>query len=303
MKRTAIFFLLLVFLSTTLLATAIEAKKTKKSKCGGGETSAYANDIMIRVTLTGSEKRKLATLKAALIKDGINKKTVEAALGHKNFGLYDTVTKLFKSNPEKKVASGEETYRWYSECLGGEYRVHRGKKFLKKERTALAGAEKKYGVDKRYIVSIIGVESTFATDPGRFNAVNTLASLYVLVKRKKKFAYWQLKELLKYSNRTNKPASKYTSSYAGAIGCGQFIPSSLNEYFVGKAGNVEKADPFNTTDCIYSIAYYLKRSRWDKRQNGTTPKKGSKNWKAIRAYNHSDAYTRFIIEMATKLPL
>jgi membrane-bound lytic murein transglycosylase B len=87
----------------------------------------------------------------------------------------------------------------------------------------------------------------------------------------------------------------------GAIGCGQFIPSSLNHYFVGRSGKIEEADPFDVTDCIYSIAYYLKRSRWDKSENGKTPQEGSKNWKAIRAYNHSDAYTRFVIETADRL--
>jgi membrane-bound lytic murein transglycosylase B len=172
---------------------------------------------------------------------------------------------------------------------------------MEKQKDELSGAEEKYGVDARYIVSILGVESNLSNDNGRFKAINALTTQYILVKKRRKYAYRQLKELIEYSERTKKPIYDYTSSYMGAIGCGQFIPSSLNGYFVGQSGNVDEADPYDLTDCIYSIAYYLKRSRWDKKQNGKTPEEGSKNWKAIRAYNHSDAYTRFVIETADRL--
>jgi membrane-bound lytic murein transglycosylase B len=76
----------------------------------------------------------------------------------------------------------------------------------------------------------------------------------------------------------------FTSSYAGAIGCAQFIPASLNSYFVGRDGKIEKADPLDIVDCIYSVAYYLKVSGWDRTRNGKTPLKGSRNWKAIQPF-------------------
>jgi membrane-bound lytic murein transglycosylase B len=172
---------------------------------------------------------------------------------------------------------------------------------MKDHTDALAGAEKKYGVDRRFIVSILGVESDFSRDPGRFKAVNSLLTQYLLIEKRKAYAYRELKEIIRYSKRTGLHFFDFTSSYAGAIGCAQFIPSSLNSYFVGKGGKIEKADPFDINDCIYSVAYYLKKSGWDRRRNNKTPAKGSRNWKAIRAYNHSDAYTRFVIEVAGRL--
>ncbi len=278
-----------------------KSKAPEKGRCAGAATVSSMDEIPIRYVLTRKERAKLRQLKKALRKDGVASETIEAIFTSPDFGLNDSGVKLSKNNPEKKVASGDETYQWYKRCFGLEKKIKRYQKFMDEQKTDLSGAEEKHGVDARYIVSILGVESDLSNDTGRFVAVNALATQYILVKKRRKYAYRQIKELIKHSERTKKPLYDYTSSYMGAIGCGQFIPSSLNNYFVGKSGKVEEADPYDLTDCIYSIAYYLKRSRWDKKQNGKTPTKGSKNWKAIRAYNHSDAYTRFVIETADRL--
>ncbi len=296
--------LILLCLNFDALAGKTDPNKSKDSergRCAGSTTVSSMKEVTTRCDLTRKEEAKLKQLKRALRKDGISKETIEAIFDSPEFGLNDSGVKLSKNNPEKKVASGEETYQWYKKCFGLEKRIHIYKKFIKEHKDDLSAAEEKYGVDARYIVSILGVESDFSRDKGRFKAINALTTQYILVEKRRKYAYRQLKELIEYSERTKKPIYDYTSSYMGAIGCGQFIPSSLNGYFVGESGNVDEADPYNLTDCIYSIAYYLKRSRWDKKENGKTPAVGSKNWKAIRAYNHSDAYTRFVIETADRL--
>ncbi|MEE9542913.1 MAG: lytic murein transglycosylase [Thermodesulfobacteriota bacterium] len=301
-------YIVLILLSLSFDATAgksnsKKSKKLEKARCAGTVIASSIKEVKTRCKLTSEEQAMLDQLKSALRWDGISKQTIEAIFSSPEFGINESGVKLSKNNPEKKVATGEETYQWYKKCFGLDKRIHSYKKFIKTHKEDLGGAEKKYGVDARYIVSILGVESDFSKDKGRYKAINALATQYILVKKRRKFAYRQLKELIEYSERTKKPVYSYTSSYMGAIGCGQFIPSSLNNYFVGESGNIDKADPYDLTDCIYSIAYYLKRSRWDKKQNGTTPVKGSKNWKAIRAYNHSDAYTRFVIETADRLKM
>ena len=299
-------YIVLILLSLSFEATAgksvaKKSKDTKKARCSGAATVSSMKKVETRCELTEKEEATLEELKKALRRDGISKKKIEAIFTDPEFGLNDSGVKLEKKNPEKKVASGDADYEWYKKCFGLEKRLPSYMKFIKEHKIELGAAEKKYGVDARYIVSILGVESDFSRDVGKFKAINALTTQYILNEKRRKFAYRQLKELIKYSRKTEKPIYDYTSSYMGAIGCGQFIPSSLNDYFVGKSGKVSKADPYDLTDCIYSIAYYLKRSRWDKKQNGKTPEKGSKNWKAIRAYNHSDAYTRFVIETADRL--
>ncbi|MBE9531352.1 MAG: lytic murein transglycosylase [Proteobacteria bacterium] len=299
MRRIPLYFSLSILSLTFLFAPVPEA--LGEDRCAGSTTVSSMDEIPVRTELTRKESANLRHLKRELIKEGIPKEEVEAIFSDPAFGLNDIGVKLAKNNPEKKVATGEETYQWYKRCFGLERRIKSYKDFIAEYRSDLTGAEKKYGVDARYIVSILGVESDFARDQGRFKAVNALTTQYLLVERRRGYAYRQLVELIGYSKKTEMKLYDITSSYMGAIGCGQFIPASLNHYFVGETGKVEEADPFNVTDCIYSIAYYLKRSRWDRKENGKTPTKGSKNWKAIRAYNHSDAYTRFVIETADRL--
>jgi membrane-bound lytic murein transglycosylase B len=272
----------------------------KKSRCGGS-VSAYKKKQGLRTKLSWSERQKLKVLKTRLVKDGIDREILDSVYSSEKFGLYDSVKRLYKKNPEKQADKGKKNFDWYSECLGIDKKVADGHTFMKKYGKSLRGAEKRHKVDRRYIASIIGIESHYTSDPGRFKAVNTLTSVYMLVSRKRGFAYRQLKELFIYSEKTGISILDLNSSYAGAIGCAQFIPSSLNSLFVGKANNISKANPFRMSDCIYSVGHYLKQSRFKMPKNNKRPVEGSRVWKAVRSYNRSDSYTRMVIEMAERL--
>jgi membrane-bound lytic murein transglycosylase B len=301
--RRILLYLFVVFFFATFRVQGAEAGTDRKdgARCTDAEVAAFLDGITLRTALTEDEKRKLSGLKKDLEKDGVERKTIGLIFKNNEFGLYDVSVALFGENPEKKADSGEKTYEWYSRCLGVEDRITRAGEFMETHKASLAGAEKRYGVERSYIVSILSVESDFSRDPGRFKAVNSLVTQYLLVEGRRGYAYRQLKEIIRYSKRTGIPFFDFISSYAGAIGCAQFIPGSLNSYFVGRDGRIEKADPFDIIDCIYSVAYYLKVAGWDRTRNGKTPLKGSRNWKAIHAYNHSDVYTRLVIEMARRL--
>jgi membrane-bound lytic murein transglycosylase B len=256
---------------------------------------------MIRTNYSEDEKLRISMLKDRLEADGISAETIDSIFTNEAFGFYDIVPKRFQKNPEKEADSGKKTYEWYRKHHGIDWKKRDAKAFLETYMHELNMAEKKYGVDKRYVVSILGIESDFCKHRGVYKAVNALTTLYVLVDRRKGFAYTQLKELIAYSNKTNISLYDLSSSYAGAIGCAQFIPSSLNNLFVGKDGKIENTNPFDIVDSIYSISHYLKEFGWDKDKNDKTPVRDTKNWGAIRAYNHSDNYTMLVIEVAESL--
>jgi membrane-bound lytic murein transglycosylase B len=266
-----------------------------------GYTADLTKLVAARSDFSEVEKKNISQLQQTLKADGISAEHINLIFGNKEFGLYDSVSKFFNKNPEKEADSARKTYKWYRQKHGIEKKIRDGKIFLNRHMNVLVGAEERYGVDKRYIVSILGVESDFSRYVGRYRAVNSFVTQYVHIRKRRNFALKQLKEIIRYAEKTNIPLFELRSSYAGAIGCGQFIPSSLNRLFIGQREQIEHADPFNTADCIYSISNYLKKSGWDKRQNNTLPARGSKNWKAIRAYNHSDNYTKLIIEVAESL--
>ncbi len=57
-----------------------------------------------------------------------------------------------------------------------------------------------------------------------------------------------------------------TGSYAGAMGMGQFIPSSFQSYAIDFDGDGEKNIWTNNSDAIGSVANYFKRHGWKKGQ-------------------------------------
>jgi membrane-bound lytic murein transglycosylase B len=261
----------------------------------------YIRTIGLRNSFSEDEKKSISKLIEKLKADGIERKTINSIFNNEEFGFYYIVPKLFNRNPEKEADAGEKTYEWYRNHHGVEGKIREAKYFMERYMDMLVDAEKRYSVDKRYVVSILGVESDFCKNPGSYKAINSLVTQYVLIDRRRGFAYTQIKEIIEYSNKTGISLFEFSSSYAGAIGCAQFIPSSLNSLFVGKDEKIEKTNPFDIVDSIYSISYYLKKSGWDKSQTGKTPAKDSRNWKAIFAYNHSDNYTKLVIEVAESL--
>lgn len=284
-----------------ILFYASSCKAQQKSIIHGYTPPNSTNMITARADFSEIEKKYISQLQQNLKANGISAESINLIFENKEFGLYDSVSKFFNKNPEKEADSARKTYEWYREKHGIGKKIRDAKIFLNRYLNVLADAEDKYGVDKRYVVSILGVESDFSRYVGRYRAVNSFVTQYVHISRRRNFALNQLKEIIHYAEKTNIPLFEFRSSYAGAIGCGQFIPSSLNRLFIGQKEQIENSDPFNTVDCIYSISNYLEKSGWDKKQNDTLPTKGSKNWKAIRAYNHSDNYTRLIIEVAESL--
>ena len=58
------------------------------------------------------------------------------------------------------------------------------------------------------------------------------------------------------------PADEVTGSYAGAMGMGQFMPSSYREYAVDFDGDGSRDLWRSTPDVVGSVANYLHRHGW-----------------------------------------
>ena len=134
-------------------------------------------------------------------------------------------------------------------------RIDNGVQFLKEHIDIFESAEKDYGVSKFYIASIIGMETNYGTYYGSYNPLDTIFTRAFDPSSN----FWQ-KELIQLfilSKRYNLNPKKIKSSWSGAIGLGQFIPSSYNAYgvdydlngFVDLLGSME--------DGIASVANYL----------------------------------------------
>ncbi len=143
-------------------------------------------------------------------------------------------------------------------------RIKNGVKFIRENEDIFNQVENDYGVSKFYIAAIIGLETNYGSYFGSFNPLDTIFTRAFNPKSN----FWQneLIELLVLSKRYNLNPKEMTSSWSGAIGLGQFIPSSYNAYGVDYDydGYVDLMN--SEMDGIASVANYLKIHGWKSNQ-------------------------------------
>ncbi len=140
-------------------------------------------------------------------------------------------------------------------------RIRDGIAFVKKYRTILTRVERKYGVPKEYIAAIIGIESAYGKNTGKFPVFDTLTTLAFEPNRRNKFFKKELREFIQLCYENNIDPKKVKGSFAGAIGLGQFMPSNYEAYGVD-FNNDGKVSMLHPADAIASIANYLAKNGW-----------------------------------------
>ncbi len=155
-------------------------------------------------------------------------------------------------------------------------RIQNGNKFWKKHRKALERAERQFGVPAQMIVSIIGVETRYGKVTGSYRVIDALATIAFDYKRRATFFQNELKEFLLLAKEEKLSYTKPKGSYAGAMGFGQFIPSSFRKYAIDFDGDGKRDIWKNETDAIGSVANYLAEHGWQQNAPVIVPAKVSK---------------------------
>ena len=151
----------------------------------------------------------------------------------------------------------------YSNRKLSDARVEQGVAYLKRHRKTFEEVEKKYGVPKEYIAAIIGVESAYGKNVGKYPVFDTLSTLAFEKNRRNKFFEKELMKFLHLSQTEKFNPKNVYGSYAGAIGLVQFMPSNYEAYGVdfNKDGRITLQRPH---DAIASVGNYLKQNGWRK---------------------------------------
>jgi membrane-bound lytic murein transglycosylase B len=120
----------------------------------------------------------------------------------------------------------------------------------------------KYGVPKQILIAFWGLESNFGVNTGSFNLVRSLATL-AFDKRRRTFFTTQLLTTLKLIDE-NKLDKNTKSSWAGAMGSVQFMPSNVKSYGIDfdKDGKINLWD--SEEDIFHSAANFLSHIGWNK---------------------------------------
>ena len=162
----------------------------------------------------------------------------------------------------------EKSKPWhdYRKIFLTEKRITQGVKFWQENIDILNYAEQVYGVSAEIIVAIIGVETFYGRLQGSYRVMDALSTLAFKYPKRSKFFRGELKHFLVMSQEQKFDPLSKTGSYAGAMGMGQFIPSSFQSYAIDFNGDGEKNIWTNNADAIGSVANYFKRHGWKKNQ-------------------------------------
>ena len=157
----------------------------------------------------------------------------------------------------------EKVLEWdgYQDIFLTSKRISAGKAFMEKHADLLAAAEKEYGVSKEIIAAIIGVETFYGTRQGGYRVLDSLSTL--AFDYPKRPLFWrELKAFFSLAEKEGLDPATIKGSYAGAMGYGQFIPTSYLAYAVDGDGDGKRDLWGNPADAIFSVANYFKRHGW-----------------------------------------
>ncbi|ROP59447.1 peptidoglycan lytic transglycosylase GH103 [Enterobacter sp. BIGb0383] len=141
--------------------------------------------------------------------------------------------------------------------------VQNGVAFWNQYQDALTRAWQVYGVPPEIIVGIIGVETRWGRIMGKTRILDALATLSFEYPRRAEYFSGELETFLLMARDEQDDPLDLKGSFAGAMGYGQFMPSSYKQYAVdfNGDGHINLWDP---EDAIGSVANYFKAHGWVK---------------------------------------
>ena len=158
----------------------------------------------------------------------------------------------------------EKTKPWseYRDVFLTDSRISEGVEFWRANAAALARAQQEYAVPPEIVVAIIGVETRYGRNAGTYRVLDALATLAFDYPPRSDFFRGELTEFLLLAREEGVDPRSLTGSYAGAMGYGQFIPSSFRNYAVDFDGDGKRNIWTNPHDAIGSVANYFGEHGW-----------------------------------------
>ncbi len=198
-----------------------------------------------------------------------------------------------------------------------EAHINNGVAFWSNNADAIQKASVMYGVNPEYIVAIIGVETFFGRNVGKTRILDALTTLAFDTQRRAKFFTTELENFLLMTREEGYEPLKPVGSWAGAMGLGQFMPSSFRTLAVD-FNNDGHRNLWDQPDAIGSVAHYFSQNGWQNNMpvaeqvkssrepssielsavNGSEYWRVHPNFKVIKKYNNSDKYAMAVHQLA-----
>jgi membrane-bound lytic murein transglycosylase B len=195
----------------------------------------------------------LAEIRDTALERGIRAETVDSILPGIRIHRQAVVA-------DRAQAEFVDTYERYLRRVSPQ-RIEQGRALLSAHGEMIRTVAAEYGVQPRFIVAIIGLESNYGTYPISEPLFDVLATLAFDGRRGAQFRA-QLLAGLEIVDKGLATPEEMKSSWAGALGVPQFTPTNVLEIAVDHDQN-GRIDLWNVgPDVIASVARYLQRTGW-----------------------------------------
>jgi membrane-bound lytic murein transglycosylase B len=178
--------------------------------------------------------------------------------------LKKVFSRVQRVEPALQLILPAERPSWddYRALFLNEARIAGGVAFWKANRRSLERAGRQYGVAPQYIVAIIGIETYYGKNTGRFRVIDALTTLAFDYAPRASFFRGELEQYLLLAREAGLDVFALRGSYAGAIGIPQFMPGSLRRYAVDFNGDGRIDLSRSATDAVGSVGNFLKEHGW-----------------------------------------
>ncbi|MFD2249651.1 lytic murein transglycosylase [Pseudochelatococcus lubricantis] len=140
-------------------------------------------------------------------------------------------------------------------------RLERGREQTTKWRDTFATVESRFGVDRKVIAGVWGMETNFGSTMGNYYVVEALATL-AHAQYRGPFFRNELVTALTILEEGHTTRDKMIGSWAGAMGQTQFMPTSFTRYAVDFTGDGRRDIWSSVPDALASTGNYLKEHGW-----------------------------------------
>ena len=187
--------------------------------------------------------------------DGFEESYIRDVLGRAKY--QQSIIDAISRPAERRLNWGE-----YRAIFIEQRRINQAVQFWKEHRETLLRAEDVYGVPPEIVLAIMGVETRFGRITGSYRVLDALSTLGFDYPKRADFFLGQLGDYFRLARQEGVEPGVLKGSYAGAMGYGQFIPSSFLAYAVDFDGDQHRDIWGNPVDAIGSVANYFARHGW-----------------------------------------
>ncbi len=223
----------------------------------------------------------------------VNQKTVENFIVNtaKNNNLNEQSIRTIISQAKRQQSiidamnrPAEKKKQWheYRNIFLKQKRIDGGVEFWNKHQATLEKVSKDSGVPIEIIVAIIGVETNYGGNMGSYRVIDALYTLAFDYPKRSPFFTKELEKFLVLTEKEKISATETKGSYAGAMGYGQFMPSSYLMYSLDYDNDGSRDLLDNIDDAIASVANYFKAHGWKKDEVVVIQAQTDKNFKKLK---------------------